>query len=63
METSVDIEALNQQIYIDSEFVDKIKEETKATIRLIPIDQDVEEGKCIYSGNPSQGRVAFAVAY
>ncbi len=46
-----------------AETEEKIKEETKATIRLIPIDQEKEEGKCIYSGKPSQGRVAFAVAY
>jgi prolyl-tRNA synthetase len=41
----------------------KIKEETKATIRCIPFDQVVEEGKCIYSGKPSRGRVIFAKAY
>jgi prolyl-tRNA synthetase len=41
----------------------KIKEETKATIRLIPIDGQKEAGKCIYSGEPSQQRVVFARAY
>jgi prolyl-tRNA synthetase len=41
----------------------KIKEETKATIRCIPLDQVKEDGKCIYSGNPSKGRVLFAKAY
>jgi prolyl-tRNA synthetase len=41
----------------------KIKEETKATIRLIPLDQKEEEGVCIYSGKPSKGRVVFAIAY
>ena len=43
----------------------KIKEETKATIRLIPLDYEEkgESGKCIYSGNPSKGRVLFAKAY
>jgi len=41
----------------------KIKEETKATIRLIPLDRDSEKGKCIYTGNPSEGRVVFARAY
>ncbi|MDX9883382.1 MAG: proline--tRNA ligase [Prolixibacteraceae bacterium] len=41
----------------------KIKEETKATIRCIPFERDEEEGACIYSGNPSKGRVLFAVAY
>lgn len=43
----------------------KIQEETKATIRCIPIDTDVvvEEGKCIYSGKPSHRRVIFAKSY
>jgi len=41
----------------------KIKEETKATIRCIPFDAEVEEGKCIYSGKPSEKRVLFAIAY
>jgi prolyl-tRNA synthetase len=41
----------------------KIKEETKATIRCIPLDSEREEGKCIYSGNPSLQRVLFALAY
>ena len=41
----------------------KIKEETKATIRCIPIDQKEEAGSCIYSGNPSKGIVLFAKAY
>ncbi|MBL7765186.1 MAG: proline--tRNA ligase [Chitinophagaceae bacterium] len=42
---------------------DKIKEFTKATIRCIPLNQVAEEGKCILTGNPSQGRVLFARAY
>jgi prolyl-tRNA synthetase len=42
---------------------DKIKEETKATIRCIPMDAEAEEGKCIYSGKPSSRRVLFARAY
>lgn len=41
----------------------KIKEETKATIRCIPLNTDKEEGKCIYSGKPSAQRVIFAKAY
>jgi prolyl-tRNA synthetase len=41
----------------------KIKEETKATIRLIPLNRDGEPGKCIITGEPSPGRVVFAVAY
>jgi prolyl-tRNA synthetase len=41
----------------------KIKEETKATLRCIPIDIVEEAGKCVYSGKPSSGRVIFAKAY
>lgn len=41
----------------------KIKEDTKATIRLIPIRQQPENGTCVYSGKPSKGRVVFARAY
>ena len=41
----------------------KIKEETKATIRAIPLDAAEEDGKCIYSGKPSNKRVIFARAY
>ena len=43
----------------------KIKDETKATIRCIPVDSCVceEEGKCIYSGQPSHRRVVFAISY
>lgn len=41
----------------------KIKEETKATIRCIPLNNLQEEGKCIYSGNKSGQRVLFARAY
>ena len=42
---------------------DKIKEETKATIRCIPIDVKEEAGKCIVTGKPSSHRVLFAKAY
>ncbi len=41
----------------------KIKEETKATIRVIPLNNPPEAGKCIYSGKPSSQRVIFARAY
>ncbi len=40
-----------------------IKDETKATIRLIPINAIQEEGRCIYSGKPSKQRVVFARSY
>ena len=40
-----------------------IKEKTKATIRCIPLNNQLEEGKCILSGKPSTQRVLFARAY
>ncbi|HRH43546.1 MAG TPA: proline--tRNA ligase [Pyrinomonadaceae bacterium] len=46
-----------------SETEDKIKEETKATIRCIPLDAVEEPGKCVYSGKESNKRVLFARAY
>ncbi|HOK37234.1 MAG: proline--tRNA ligase [Bacteroidales bacterium] len=42
---------------------EKIKEETKATIRLIPLNPEIEEGKCIYTGKKSNFRVVFARSY
>ena len=42
---------------------EKIKRETKATIRLIPMDGVKEKGNCIYSNKPSYQRVLFAKAY
>jgi prolyl-tRNA synthetase len=42
---------------------EKIKDETKATIRCIPLDAPHEEGKCVFSGAPSNKRVIFARAY
>ena len=41
----------------------KIKEETKATIRCIPLDGDRAPGECMVTGKPSQQRVIFAKAY
>jgi prolyl-tRNA synthetase len=46
-----------------SETEEKIKESTKATIRCIPLDAVEEDGKCVYTGNPSKQRVIFARAY
>ena len=42
---------------------DKIKEITKATIRCIPNDAKLEEGICVFTGNPSTRKVLFAKAY
>ena len=42
---------------------EKIKELTKATIRCIPLDNKLEAGTCILTGNPSKQRVLFARAY
>ena len=46
-----------------AETEEKIKEETKATIRCIPLDSKEEAGVCVYSGRPSKQRVLFAKAY
>ncbi len=46
-----------------AETEEKIKEVTKATIRVIPLNNPPEAGKCIYSGKPSDQRVIFARAY
>lgn len=46
-----------------AETEENIKQETKATIRCIPLDAPEEHGKCVFSGNPSTMRVAFARAY
>ncbi|MBO4814284.1 MAG: proline--tRNA ligase [Muribaculaceae bacterium] len=46
-----------------TETEEKIKEETKATIRCIPMDSKDEDGKCIYTGKPSKRRVIFARNY
>ena len=46
-----------------AETEEKIKEKTKATIRCIPLDNKLEAGKCILTGNPSSQRVLFARAY
>jgi prolyl-tRNA synthetase len=42
---------------------ERIKQETKATIRCIPLNNPLEDGVCIYSGKPSIQRVLFAKAY
>ena len=41
----------------------KIKEETKATIRCIPLDEKPKDLKCIYSTSPAKHEVIFAKAY
>ncbi len=47
-----------------AETEEKIKEQTKATVRCIPLDASKKEaGKCVFSGKPSEQRVVFAVAY
>lgn len=42
---------------------EKIKEETKATIRCIPLDGDKTPGKCMVTGKPSECRVLIATSY
>jgi prolyl-tRNA synthetase len=46
-----------------AETEEKIKQETKATIRCIPIEKDGEKGQCMVTGKPSEQRVLFARAY
>ncbi len=42
---------------------EQIKQETKATIRCMPLDVEKEEGICMVTGNKSSGRVVFAKSY
>ena len=46
-----------------SETEEAIKEKTKATIRCIPLNNEVADGLCILTGKPSKQRVLFARAY
>jgi prolyl-tRNA synthetase len=46
-----------------AETEEKIKNETKATIRCIPLDGNIVAGTCMVTGNPSQRKVLFARAY
>lgn len=46
-----------------TETEERIKEETKATIRCIPLDGDTTEGVCMVTGKPSKQRVIFARNY
>ncbi|MEM7086081.1 MAG: proline--tRNA ligase [Bacteroidota bacterium] len=46
-----------------AETEDRIKKETKATIRCIPLDDDNAPGKCMVTGEPSTRKVLFAKAY
>ena len=41
----------------------RIKEETKATVRCVPLEQSGETGNCIYSGHETKTQVLFALAY
>lgn len=69
-----DYEAFKAQIAGDGGFIlahwdgtveteARIQEETKATIRCIPLSAEEEGGFCVYSGKPSTKRVLFAKAY
>ncbi len=46
-----------------TETEERVKEETKATIRCIPLDGDTTPGICIFTGKPSERRVIFARNY
>jgi prolyl-tRNA synthetase len=47
----------------DAECEAKIKQETKATVRVIPLEGEVRPGACIRCGRPSPQEVYFAQAY
>ena len=47
----------------DADCETKIKEETKASTRCLPLDAKDEEGKCVQCGNPAKHRWLFALAY
>ena len=46
-----------------AETEERIKNETKATIRIIPFDSPAEKGRCVLTGKPSERRVLFARSY
>jgi prolyl-tRNA synthetase len=46
-----------------AECEEKIKEETKATMRCIPLNQSPSEGKCVYCAKPAREKAIFAKAY
>jgi prolyl-tRNA synthetase len=48
---------------VSAECEAKVKEDTKATTRCIPLNQPVEEGNCIVGGKPAKLKVYFARAY
>ena len=45
------------------ETAEKIQNETKASIRIVPQNEDASPGKCMVTGKPSRQRVVFAIAY
>jgi prolyl-tRNA synthetase len=54
---------LNSHWCGSAECEQKVKDDTKATIRLIPFEQKNEQGKCLVCGENSEGRVVFAKSY
>jgi prolyl-tRNA synthetase len=61
--------ALDKNVFVEvfwagtSEDEGKIKDETKATVRCIAFERTAEEGKCMYTGKPTNRRAVFARAY
>jgi prolyl-tRNA synthetase len=49
--------------FVESAEMDEILKKLKVTVRCIPLDGDEEQGKCIFTGKPSQRRAVFAKAY
>jgi prolyl-tRNA synthetase len=42
---------------------DRVKDETKATLRCIPLEQPGGKGRCIFSGEETSEKAYFAKAY
>lgn len=49
--------------FVDEPEIDKILKPLKVTPRCIPLEGDKEEGTCLFTGKPSQGRAIFAKSY
>ncbi len=49
--------------FVDCPQVDQICKDLKVTIRCLPLDQEPDSGRCIFTGQESQGRGVFAKAY
>ena len=49
--------------FVDTPEIDEILKPLKVTPRCIPLEQKEEQGTCIFTGKPSQGRAIFGKSY